>query len=298
MRSEHISIASTRPICARTDRYPDGVTALKLQKPSSHASADIPRRRHKAEKIIRLLDAERPITGLRILDVGAGSGIIAASIAERAGPDSNVTAVDLTDQRVVSEGFHFVLVKDAVLPFPNRSFDIVISNHVIEHIGGPRDQLMHLKETHRVLSEGGIGYFSAPNRWALLEPHYRLPLLSWLPTPLANAYVRVTRKGDCYDCYPPGPLRLHRMLRTANLNWQSKAADAIRIMLEVEPVRTVNQIATRIPASLLNTMSPVLPTFVLILKKRLTPSSGDAHLATYTTQLRPDAPSYREPRRP
>ena len=40
---------------------------------------------------------------------------------------------------------------------------------------------------------------SAGNRWAVMEPHYRLPFLSWLPRGVAHTYLRLTRRGTSYE---------------------------------------------------------------------------------------------------
>ena len=37
--------------------------------------------------------------------------------------------------------------------------------------------MKHLREIRRVLRRDGLAYLAVPNRWALVEPHYRLALL-------------------------------------------------------------------------------------------------------------------------
>jgi SAM-dependent methyltransferase len=49
-----------------------------------------------------------------------------------------------------------------------------------------------MAEIERVLRPGGFCYFACTNRYILIEPHYRLPLLSWLPPALADRYLRWT----------------------------------------------------------------------------------------------------------
>ncbi len=82
------------------------------------------------------------------------------------------------------------------LPVPPESFDLVLLNHIYEHVA---DQAALFREAHRILRPGGVAYVSAGNRLAIMEPHYRLPLLSWLPNPVADRYVRWTRRGSGYD---------------------------------------------------------------------------------------------------
>src|SRR3546814_18660903 len=99
-----------------------------------------------------------------------------------------------------------------LLPFADDSFDVVLSNHVIEHVGEQPEQLAHLSELRRVLTPGGIGYLAVPNRWMLVEPHYRLAFLSWWPHAWRSPYLRLMRKGKFYDCEPLQLGQLETML--------------------------------------------------------------------------------------
>jgi ubiquinone/menaquinone biosynthesis C-methylase UbiE len=82
------------------------------------------------------------------------------------------------------------------LPFADASFDIVVCSHVYEHVP---DSGKLMKEIYRVLRPGGICFFAAGNRLRLVEPHYRLPLLSVLPPPLADRYLAISGKGSRYE---------------------------------------------------------------------------------------------------
>lgn len=67
------------------------------------------------------------------------------------------------------------------LPFPDDSFDFVVSNAVIEHVGGPDGARAMIVESERVAR---LGYLhTTPNRWFPIEPHLMIPLLHWLPEP-------------------------------------------------------------------------------------------------------------------
>ena len=178
-----------------------------------------------------------------------------------------VDAVDLEDQRIVHEGFTFTRVEGTKLPFPDESFDVVVSNHVIGHVGGRSAQLDHLREIHRVLRRDGLAYLAVPNRWALVEPHYGLAFLSWLPRRIADGYLRVTRNRTPYDCHPPGPLRLRRLLRAAGLQSTSAAGSAIQAISEVEEGGSMTRVAALFPPRLLDLAWAVLPTFVLLLRR-------------------------------
>jgi len=201
---------------------------------ASHAAPDQHSRTLKARKIERLLGPGVLRDGAALLDIGAGSGWIAHYFARHPRHRLSVSAVDARDERVAKDGYVFRQVTGAALPFADASFDVVLSNHVIEHVGGEAEQLAHLAEARRVLRPGGTLYLAVPNRWSLVEPHYRLPLLSWLPAGWANAWVRATGRGSWYDCRPLGPLQARRMLRQAGLAASDVSAEALVAMVELE----------------------------------------------------------------
>ena len=162
----------------------------------SHAVLNVRSRKEKARAIAQVLDSYRDIRNCRIPDIATGSGVIASEIGKMG---ANVYSVDIRDERIVKKNFIFKKTKDEKLPFKDGEFDIVISNHVMAHV---RDMDMHLKETRRVLKEDGIVYLSMLNRLAIIEPNFRLPLLSWLPRKIAGFYVLMFGRGKYYDVNP------------------------------------------------------------------------------------------------
>jgi SAM-dependent methyltransferase len=76
------------------------------------------------------------------------------------------------------------------LPFADREFDIVVSNAVVEHTGGPASQRQFIREALRVSN----GFFiTTPNRWFPVEVHTGLPLLHYLPAPAFRWLIAGTR---------------------------------------------------------------------------------------------------------
>lgn len=127
----------------------------------------------KAKKIESIIELEKKIKSEhKLLEVGTGSGGIAFYFASHY--QQEVFAVDISDNRQFMDGYNFQLVSDTKLPYADNFFDIVISNHVIEHVGEKQQQQEHLDEINRVLKPGGILYLAVPNRWMLIEPHYQL----------------------------------------------------------------------------------------------------------------------------
>jgi SAM-dependent methyltransferase len=203
-----------------------------------HAVLDLPSRSLKALKIERLLRlADRP-GPLRLLEIGTGSGGIAHWFGTHPSGRYEVDAVDVVDNRLVREGFRYADVTDTRLPFADASFDVVLSNHVIEHVGDTDAQRAHLAELRRVLRDDGVGYLAVPSRWMLVEPHFKLPLLSWLPAPLADRYVRMAGRGTHYDCRPLTVPRVESLLAQAGFAFAQCHAEALRLTFELEAPRS------------------------------------------------------------
>ena len=177
-----------------------------------HAVLDFPSRAQKALKIERLLGLTPAPDRRKLLEIGTGSGGIAHYFAHHPALDFQVSAVDVVDQRLVHDGYDFKLVRDTHLPFPDRHFDIVISNHVIEHVGDSEAKRHYLREMRRVLRPDGIAYLAVPNRWMVVEPHYRLAFLSWVPRGWRTHCLRLRGRGSHYDCEPPTKPQLEAML--------------------------------------------------------------------------------------
>jgi len=244
----------------------DAVAEERARQP--HAILDRDSRVHKARKIIALAGEARFARARRILEIGCGSGVIAHTLGRLAGAGTQVDAVDVVDNRIERDGYAFHVVAGTDLPFPDGTFDLVVSNHVIEHVGDAAAQQRHLREIRRVLAADGLLYLAVPNRWRLVEPHFRLPLLSWLPDALADRYVRLAGRGSHYDCVPLGHGQALRTFAAAGFAARDATLDALRATLRIErPDSAVARaIADRAPGALLRLAMPVMPTFVFLLQ--------------------------------
>lgn len=162
---------------------------------------DVEGRRRKARTALCVLrDAlgDR-LSHSRLLNVGSSSGIMdaefAREFAEVDGIDIDEGAIDHARTNFQRPNLRFTLGDGLNIPYPNDSFDVVVCSQVYEHVP---DQPRLMAEIERVLKPGGICYFAATNRFILIEPHYRLPLLSWLPPSLSDVYLRLFGKGSRY----------------------------------------------------------------------------------------------------
>lgn len=133
-----------------------------------------------AQRVIAL--AGRPAG--RVADIGCGTGELLRELAT-AWPDSMLYGVDFAASRLrtaASLARRVTLIDadlGAALPFADRSFDVVFSTEVLEHL---KDPLRCLREIRRVLRPGGRLTLSVPNATGF-APFHRLGALvpgAWL----------------------------------------------------------------------------------------------------------------------
>jgi hypothetical protein len=86
-----------------------------------------------------------------------------------------------------SSGEAHIVGDGRYLPFRDRSFDIVFSNSVIEHISSPEDQCRFAEEVRRT---GKAYWVQTPDRRFPVEPHLVTPFLHWLPKRVRIAIAR------------------------------------------------------------------------------------------------------------
>lgn len=100
--------------------------------------------------------------GERVLDLGSGAGTDSLVAAEMVGPSGAVTGIDMTPEMLEKaraaaaamgvENVTFIEADAERLPFEEDSFDVVISNGVIDLIP---DKDAVFSEIYRVLAPGG-----------------------------------------------------------------------------------------------------------------------------------------------
>jgi SAM-dependent methyltransferase len=107
---------------------------------------------------------ERLPPGARVLDLGAGAGSFQTDRN-----DLVIVRLDLEPRRERAPG-HWVAADAALLPFAPAVFDLVISNHSLEHF--PRLEPA-LRESGRTVKPGGALYIAVPDASTLADRIYR-----------------------------------------------------------------------------------------------------------------------------
>ena len=153
--------------------------------------------------------------GARVLDVGCGTGVLTRRALESAGAGAAAVGIDPAARmiRVAREtarragsSAEFQVAAIEALPFPDASFDVVLSSLMLHHLP-PDTKRRGLAEVYRVLKPGGrfvIADFARPANplwWLVLWPFFMMPsvagnLRGQIPGHLADAgFAPVETRG-------------------------------------------------------------------------------------------------------
>ncbi|OGO40812.1 MAG: hypothetical protein A2W36_05820 [Chloroflexi bacterium RBG_16_58_14] len=154
----------------------------------------------------------------RVLEDGCGVGRYVERLTERGGA---VYGLEYDFERAVearTRGQRIVNAAGEALPFPDESFDLILSHEVLEHVS---DDRLAVGEMARALRPGGRLVAFVPNRGYPFETHgvywrgrYRfgnIPLVNYLPRRWRDRlapHVRVYSHGDLERLFKGLPLRL------------------------------------------------------------------------------------------
>jgi SAM-dependent methyltransferase len=125
--------------------------------------------------------SDQDIRDKTILDIGCGFGWCEVSFLKRGA--RHITGIEISEvdldtirKNITDERLTTMVASAIELPFPDESFDTVVSWEVIEHIPKGTEESM-FAEVARVLKPGGTFYLSTPHAsfWAMiLDPAWWL----------------------------------------------------------------------------------------------------------------------------
>jgi 2-polyprenyl-3-methyl-5-hydroxy-6-metoxy-1,4-benzoquinol methylase len=150
-------------------------------------------RRNRFKLVLSAIDqASTPGKVTRILDVGGTQTYWQALEPLWRGRDLDITIVNLGSESADDGPYHLRPGNACALDeLADRSFDLVHSNSVIEHVGRWEAMSAMAKEVRRL---AGHYYVQTPNFWFPVEPHFRTALMHWYPEAVrANMLLRKKR---------------------------------------------------------------------------------------------------------
>lgn len=232
------------------------------------AMLDEDRRRQKARKIIKVIEhflGVDDLTGLTVGDVGCSAGFIADELASAGGTtlgfDIDVPGLAQAHERFGSR-VGFICANGELLPLPDGSVDVLVFNHIYEHVVDPDAVISDL---HRVLADDGVLYLGLGNRLGIMEPHYRLPFLSYLPAPAADRYVRAFGRADHY--YERFRTRSGLQQMLAGFSVWDYTMPVIRGAEDFANTDVVSPRIARLPTGVLRVARPLIPAYIWVASK-------------------------------
>lgn len=149
--------------------------------------------------VLSVINKYTDCRNLRVLDLGSGEGGTSEVLSE----NNIVVSFDLSMARLQRQrnkkNTYSLLRGDAMnLPFRKNSFDLIIIQDVIEHVGSPKKLIERIDG---ILRPGGFVYLSTPNKLSffnlIADPHWGMPFISVLKRPVIKKYfLKYFRKSE------------------------------------------------------------------------------------------------------
>jgi hypothetical protein len=139
------------------------------------------------KRIKKFLDVFQPRPETRILDVGGHPKCWWDVPTKAQITTLNIYPLDEYDRSFLTPNQKTVVGDGTELAYEDKSFDIVFSNSVIEHLGTESRQAKFAAEARRV----GKGYWiQSPAKEFFIEPHYFAPFIHWFPKRVQRRLLR------------------------------------------------------------------------------------------------------------
>lgn len=225
----------------------------------------------KAAKVIAVCEdfADRPLNELVALDLGASTSIMTEFFAQHF---KRVIALDVDDVGLKSgknqtdaDNIDYVCSDGTDAGLIDGSVDVIICNQVYEHV---EDQPGLAHEIERLLSPDGFCYFGAGNRFVLIEGHYFLPCLSWMPLWASHIYLKLMGRKVKYDVYLLSLRNLRKLLKNFEMiDYTEKLIDNPK-KYAADDVIQPNSFLARMPRWLFRMVYPILPAWVFVIRPK------------------------------
>lgn len=206
------------------------------------------------------------------LDVGCGSGGIAAALSEHVRAIVGVDPEPWREwegetQRHGNLSFKVASFDSPELPVESASFDVVVCNQVYEHVTDPRQLLRNI---HGALRPGGCCYFAGPNLLWPVEPHVFWPFVHWLPRDWAHRLMAAlgSKRVKEFDAFSHPSWTLTRWFNEVGFSVENALPGRVQVELELKRAAVAARLSRLVPKALWNALLPVAPGFVFVLEKK------------------------------
>jgi len=167
-------------------------TQIKLSNSLEIRAADP----HMKQIIDSYLSEIRWVDGMRILDVGCGTGAITRELAkhqrvtEVIGIDPSRIFVEKARSITQNENTTYLVGDGKSLPFPDKKFDAVVFHTVLCHVPSPE---LFIREAYRVLKKDG--------QLVIFDGDYSLRSVAIGEHDPLQACIEIMKKYNCYDIW-------------------------------------------------------------------------------------------------
>lgn len=138
--------------------------------------------------------------GTTILDLGCGNGCLVGEYRQEGyqayGCDLKFKDGPFTDDFQKKEIIRLISLSPYRLPFDDGTFDVIVSDQVIEHV---KDYAGTLSEIRRVMRPNGVSLHVFPSRYTPIEPHTSVPygtIIQSYPWLLFWAHIGIRNKSQ------------------------------------------------------------------------------------------------------
>lgn len=226
-------------------------------------------KRLKVEKMLAVLSDAGVLGcfGGVAVDVGCSVGFFCKALApwfdQVHGLDIDENAINRArDGAILNVTFQVADSMD--LPFADDAVDLVVCNHVYEHVP---DASRLFDEIYRVLKPGAVCYLGAASRLTVIEPHYHLPFLSWLPKAIAHRYMRLYGKGTEYYENLRTYWGIRRLISKFEINDYTLKVVKFPDRFYARDLIPAGGFVSKIPMFIWSWAYPLLPSYIFILRK-------------------------------
>lgn len=155
--------------------------------------------RARAARWQRFSQAFPDLSQMRVLDLGGTPAYWrSAPVRPAAVTTVNLTAPDAPEPWLTTTAGDACEVQES-------GFDLVVSNSLLEHLGGPARRERFARVVHRAAP---LHWIQTPYRYFPVEPHWLFPGFQFLPVPARVAVARRWRFGHNHAPDPKRALRL------------------------------------------------------------------------------------------